>query len=658
MSDPFNWDQSYPVAEAERGKFVRISSQQLSALGVELSATRGRYALLTCSVGTVSAIITEPVSLNGVISCDNIEIDSFTFSNPLTTVTLSSCPINTQTVLYNVSGDLINVREFGSDHFLTTSNVQEVRESTTNSSSSNLAPGASFTGTAADTFGVAGIQVNVYSDEPLRVNVQQSIDGSNWDLDNQYDVPGSIADGRTHQAVSNYVRVIITNLGNITTTVMRLQTVLCPVVEALPQTLTESGKLKLGSSTRSYTPSPENFKIMGPAGNALLLDTEQHLQVRGRVLTDELSFLDDFNNGHIYRTITGTSYFRNGQTHIIGSGTQFLTEVSKEDYIKLDVDGESYYTRIENVVNDTDIVLEGAYGGTTSSGAAHTTPWTYLSASGGEFAQSSSELTIKSGDVADELLEAKHEGDYLPYSFFSVAKISQRIANQECGIGLADDIYGLTNNQALIVFNGTDNTKVTLRTSNDAASLQETIVTIPSGGTTAEYHEYKIDIISDHVVLWIDEYKLATHCCHIPKPYSLMDIRLYTQNIGAPASSTTLTVDVIQFANFNRLSVSLAPQVDSIITREQYCANGTTTTVAAVSADTILCSQNINRLGLTVFNNSTSVLYLKLGTGASPTSFTTKMGADDYYELPFHYIGTVHGYWASPTGDAQVTELT
>lgn len=78
---------------------------------------------------------------------------------------------------------------------------------------------------------------------------------------------------------------------------------------------------------------------------------------------------------------------------------------------------------------------------------------------------------------------------------------------------------------------------------------------------------------------------------------------------------------------------------------------------AAVST-TILAS-NAARLGATVYNDSTVALYLKFGSSASTTSFTVKLAADQYYEVPFGYTGILTGIWASDAaGAARVTELT
>lgn len=46
-----NFNRTYPIAEAERGKFVPLTVSDLSTLGMTVTGSRGRYALLTLDVG-------------------------------------------------------------------------------------------------------------------------------------------------------------------------------------------------------------------------------------------------------------------------------------------------------------------------------------------------------------------------------------------------------------------------------------------------------------------------------------------------------------------------------------------------------------------------------------------------------------------------------
>ncbi len=61
------------------------------------------------------------------------------------------------------------------------------------------------------------------------------------------------------------------------------------------------------------------------------------------------------------------------------------------------------------------------------------------------------------------------------------------------------------------------------------------------------------------------------------------------------------------------------------------------------------------------FNESTAVMYLKLGTTASTTSYTVQIPAGGYYELPgpIVYTGNIDAVWSSnASGAVRVTELS
>ena len=84
----------------------------------------------------------------------------------------------------------------------------------------------------------------------------------------------------------------------------------------------------------------------------------------------------------------------------------------------------------------------------------------------------------------------------------------------------------------------------------------------------------------------------------------------------------------------------------------------TITNVVASAVSVTLAAANAARKGVTVHNDSTVVLKLKLGATASAASFTVNMAADSYYETPYGYTGRIDGIWASATGFAKVSELT
>lgn len=83
----------------------------------------------------------------------------------------------------------------------------------------------------------------------------------------------------------------------------------------------------------------------------------------------------------------------------------------------------------------------------------------------------------------------------------------------------------------------------------------------------------------------------------------------------------------------------------------------TTSTVASSVSNVTLLSANSNRRGATIYNESTSDLYIKLGATASLTDFTVRMIPGSYYENPYGYTGRIDGIWVSANGQARMTEL-
>lgn len=87
----------------------------------------------------------------------------------------------------------------------------------------------------------------------------------------------------------------------------------------------------------------------------------------------------------------------------------------------------------------------------------------------------------------------------------------------------------------------------------------------------------------------------------------------------------------------------------------------TGTTVARVgdvATNVTLLAANGSRAGASIFNDSSAILYVKLGAIATSTDYTVRLASGDFYELPFRYIGQIDGIWASDAGGGcQVTEF-
>jgi hypothetical protein len=124
--------------------------------------------------------------------------------------------------------------------------VQDVIADPNNSYVGKLDAGVTWEGSISSTLGVAGIQVSIYADQNCTVYVDQSPDTfPHWDITDQFlHIASRGGSGWTIQAVSSYVRVRVTNTSGANTSVLRLQTALCPIVEAVPRALDRHGRLK------------------------------------------------------------------------------------------------------------------------------------------------------------------------------------------------------------------------------------------------------------------------------------------------------------------------------------------------------------------------------------------------------------------------------
>lgn len=86
-----------------------------------------------------------------------------------------------------------------------------------------------------------------------------------------------------------------------------------------------------------------------------------------------------------------------------------------------------------------------------------------------------------------------------------------------------------------------------------------------------------------------------------------------------------------------------------------------TSVLSSATVITLLSASTGNRRGVMMFYNGTKNLFVKLGTGASLTSFSFRMAAKSYYELPFNYTGIITGIWDSAGGAdnfVNITEIT
>jgi len=90
----------------------------------------------------------------------------------------------------------------------------------------------------------------------------------------------------------------------------------------------------------------------------------------------------------------------------------------------------------------------------------------------------------------------------------------------------------------------------------------------------------------------------------------------------------------------------------------QKSSSALTTLVSGATGSTVLLLNNASRIAASIYNDSTSILYVKFGTGATSSSYKTPLNASTYYEIPGGYTGIISGFWATLTGSARISEET
>ena len=158
-----------------------------------------------------------------------------------------------ETQIVDSSGNVIETaQDADGDYHLNTALIQKIITSTNNSTQTNLAAGATFTGTADETFGISGIQVYHASDQDCTIYIDQSIDDTFADstqtITDELECLANNPCSRTLISVSPYYRMRVTNNGSSTTTKLSTFTGMTPVINPLPRSLSDDDRLKTEST--------------------------------------------------------------------------------------------------------------------------------------------------------------------------------------------------------------------------------------------------------------------------------------------------------------------------------------------------------------------------------------------------------------------------
>jgi len=148
--------------------------------------------------------------------------------------------------------------------------------------------------------------------------------------------------------------------------------------------------------------------------------------------------------------------------------------------------------------------------------------------------------------------------DYLPVYGEVRLTISQRIANQDIYLELANGATPASDTEfARLHWQGTDplKTRCETQSSTDTNGNEGTAEDLDQT-TTANATTYRIELVPSGASFFYDNVRLTTRKNERVGPYTEMYLRVRVKNGGsAPSSSTTITIDWLDFSNVNRLEV-------------------------------------------------------------------------------------------------------
>lgn len=134
---------------------------------------------------------------------------------------------------------------------------------------------------------------------------------------------------------------------------------------------------------------------------------------------------------------------------------------------------------------------------------------------------------------------------------------------------------------------------------------------------------------------------------------------LFMKNSDGTNTAAVKAASTAAVAADPALVVAISPN-NVVNTAETTSATSTVTSVASSASTVSLLASNTSRKNAVFYNESTAILYLKLGATASLTSYTVQIPSQGYFEMPIGkmYTGAIDGIWSSANGNVRITELT
>lgn len=331
---------------------------------------------------------------------------------------------------------------------------------------------------------------------------------------------------------------------------------LTAIVNALAALLGVSGAYQPGYDRQDQGATVPSFD---PSGN---------IRGRSQMLTDEGTMRCNFANASMSVAI-GAATLTNGSTAVTWAISN-TTDLHAGDYIKLDSDPESAWAQIDTMNSLTSGTLVDPYTGTGGTGAASRAILRPKTGTGSSITVASGAGTIAIGTTDASVSEIARFVDYMPLIVRIRASISQRIANQTIAIGAREDVTA-PRWFARFLADGTTATTIKCQTGRNptgapsASEIEETVVTLPNGATTATMRDYRIEIMTERVLFWIDGVMVAPHTRVIPAQHDDMAVGVRAENATGVGSSTSVVIDYITAKNHNKVECGIFSDAEQIV---------------------------------------------------------------------------------------------
>lgn len=130
------------------------------------------------------------------------------------------------------------------------------------------------------------------------------------------------------------------------------------------------------------------------------------------------------------------------------------------------------------------------------------------------------------------------------------------------------------------------------------------------------------------------------------------------QGVDAIVRDLSCDLDSVTICQADTFDVAITGVVNVNIVDELVLQTPIVTSVAGSAVAVNLLVANLNARQRIIHNDSTAILFMKYGAGASTTDYSVRLSSQAMFVFPLPlYVGLVTGVWQSATGAARITEV-